>query len=117
MRMRAPEDSSSGCTIEGGKTYEPDDDGYVEVDNADHAAVLRQHGYTDEPDNREAEPTGRRKTSGTKPSEGKPDTDFAAMNKDDLIEWLEENDVDVEGRPKKDELIAMCEKRERELRQ
>ncbi|USN16571.1 hypothetical protein POLEWNIK_00450 [Brevundimonas phage vB_BpoS-Polewnik] len=109
MKMQAPADFSSSCTIEGGKEYVPDDNGIVTVDNPDHAAVLRLHGYTDVRGDLGTPVKGRK---APKPADGDDDDDtddeFDAMTKGELIEWLEgQDDFDDDDIPAKPKLAQL----------
>lgn len=108
MKMQAPEGYASGCTVAGGKTYDPDENDQVEVHDADHIAVLKKHGYT--PVN------GLLGTKAKKPKpvveeddEEDEDDKFSGMTKGECKDWLEERDIDIPSGVKKlADLQALC---------
>lgn len=101
MKMIAPEDASSSITIGGGMEYVPDDDGMVEVKNADHVETLRMHGYTDAPVKAPDTPKGRTQLQAAPVVQNDDEDDeFDAMTKGELIEWLEDKDVEIPAKPK-----------------
>lgn len=113
-RLQAPADACSPCVVEGGKEYQPDENGIVMVDNPDHVAVLRLHGYT--------EVTGvlaAQKNRPAAPPSGDDDEDeFDDMTKAEMLDWLEENDREDDipaGKVKVPELREICRKAKAEI--
>jgi oligoendopeptidase F len=69
-----------------GHTYDVGKDGVIKVAIQDHVETLRRHGFEDYLDDREL------------------DKDIDGMDRDDLVEFIEERGGTVDGRPKMKEL-------------
>lgn len=79
-RMQAPQDSSS-ATIDG-HSYTIDEKGQVKVAVQAHVETLRRHGFTDVVESPESA------------------KDILAMDREALVEYIEERGGSIDGEPK-----------------
>lgn len=117
MKLQAPTDFAGSVTIEGGKEYTPDANGFLVIDNPAHEHVLRQHGFTTA-----TGVLGAAEASGSKrtppPQSDDDEDEFDDMTKAELIDWIEERDREDDipsGKIKVDEYRALCRKIKAEL--
>lgn len=87
QKMKAPKGVVGEQTIEG-HTYDIGKDGVIKVAIADHVATLRRHGFEDHIEDRDL------------------DKEIEGMDRDELVEFIEERggDVPVSPKPKMKEL-------------